>query len=128
MISLSRQEVFDKVYEHITKQGGPSFVIETDEDGWDDLSCVYRGTNGRMCAAGPFLKDSDVEEGAAFFALESVEDNFTEDTIVYIADMQRIHDDCLRIGWDNSDEAFMVRWKRKMKDYADKYNLKHNID
>lgn len=47
---LSAQEVFNISAKHLLKQGKKS---ESARDG----NCKYRGPEGRMCAAGPFLKD-----------------------------------------------------------------------
>ena len=52
---LSEQEVFDISAKHLLKQNKKS--LSEDEE-----TCMYRGEGGRMCAAGPFIKDSGAEK------------------------------------------------------------------
>lgn len=47
--AMSLQEIFDKGASHLIMQGEKSFEYLG--------GCAYRGANGLMCAAGPFIKD-----------------------------------------------------------------------
>lgn len=47
-MSLSLQEIFDKVISHLRKQG-----VQSGSSG----DCLYRGPNGTMCAVGCLIKD-----------------------------------------------------------------------
>ena len=51
---LTAQQVFDISAKHLLTQ------MEKSEG--TDKVCRYRGTEGRMCAAGPFLKDESVHD------------------------------------------------------------------
>ena len=51
---MTKQEVFNKVWDHIIAQGTPSL----DDRGY----CLYRGPNGLKCAAGIFLTDEQAIE------------------------------------------------------------------
>lgn len=48
-MSMTMQEIFDRVATHLIKQKGPA----TNEDG----ECLYRGEGGTMCAAGCLIAD-----------------------------------------------------------------------
>ena len=45
------QETYDTVVEHLLKQGGPSMLKGS------NVTCAYRGDNGRKCAAGILIPD-----------------------------------------------------------------------
>jgi hypothetical protein len=47
------QMIFNTVYTHLIKQGGPSTIRG---------ACMYRGQNGRMCAVGFMIPDDVYEE------------------------------------------------------------------
>ena len=60
METMTRQQVFDKVYRHLLKQGEKAM----DEQGEE---CVYRADNGCMCAIGCLILDEHYDpsfEGA----------------------------------------------------------------
>ena len=52
---MTLQEIFDKAVGGVIAQGGPSAVM-TDYFG---IKCLYRGPNGRRCAAGHVLTDEE---------------------------------------------------------------------
>lgn len=60
---MTAQQVFDKAVTHLRQQGRPSVAAEN--------SCVYRGPDGLMCAAGPFLRDEKCAgvEGSGWHSL-----------------------------------------------------------
>ena len=49
---MTNAELVKYVYDALVKQGGPSLNKE-------DLSCAYRGANGRKCAAGWLINDGE---------------------------------------------------------------------
>ena len=51
---MTPQEIFDKAVSTILAQGGPSF---------DGERCLYRGSNGSVCAIGALIPDSLAEIG-----------------------------------------------------------------
>jgi hypothetical protein len=60
-MSMNKQEVFDKVVNHMLTQNAKA---------QDDLgTCMYRGNEGRMCAVGCLITDEayspDIEKNAA---------------------------------------------------------------
>lgn len=50
---MNAQEIFDKVVNHLRKQGHRSLS----EDG----RCLYRGSNGDKCAIGCIISDEDYQ-------------------------------------------------------------------
>jgi hypothetical protein len=49
---LSNQEVFDRVWDHFITKKNPQSI-----DNPEDHSCLYRGPNGKKCAAGILIPD-----------------------------------------------------------------------
>jgi hypothetical protein len=67
---MNEQEAFDRSVGGVLKQGGPSAVYKI--DGGTRAVCLYRGPNGRRCAAGHLIDDADYREefeGSAYFQL-----------------------------------------------------------
>lgn len=62
-MSMSKQEIFDKVSAHLLKQNTKSrlpaeyFSATTAASMSVASACAYRGVNGTMCAAGCLIKD-----------------------------------------------------------------------
>lgn len=106
----TEQQVFDKIVEHLRKQGAKSLM------GSDDtaLKCAYRGNDNRMCAAGCLIPDDEYSP-----EIESwVWANLAKNGIVpnnhahLIWDLQNVHD-----LWPTED------WERKFHTIAQKYGL-----
>lgn len=105
---LTPQQVFDISKNHLLSQSERS----TDARG----NCVYRGEDGKMCAAGPFLKD---EEAAKF------EDNswlslmekevIPPDHADLVFALQGIH-----------DGTFPDEWESELRILAYKYDLTYH--
>ena len=55
MLGLSRQEMFDKVCQHLRTQKKRSFKSDFNES--SQGTCVYRGPNGTKCAVGALIPD-----------------------------------------------------------------------
>ena len=81
---LTPQQVFDISKNHLLQQNEKS--LHTDPT---HPECAYRGKNGKMCAAGPFLKDSEVIhcEGVAWAGL-----NVPDIHCDLVDDLQKVHD------------------------------------
>lgn len=54
MKTLTNQEIFDKILNHLRKQGKASIS--------DGGKCMYRGDNGNSCAVGCLISDEDYLE------------------------------------------------------------------
>ena len=98
---MTNQEIFDKVCEHLMKQGCKS--IENDTG-----LCRYRGPNGLKCAAGIFIPDElynrNRMEGFSFDNISSLGEvhrfhAFTDAQLSFIAKLQGIHDAWLVTHW-----------------------------
>ncbi len=53
---LTKQEIFDRVADHLAKQGAPA-VGEIITDAGGEPACQYRAPNGRRCAIGALIPD-----------------------------------------------------------------------
>lgn len=93
----TKQEIFDRVWDHFVVQGNPRSVSDDGED------CRYRGRNGTRCAVGIFIDDADYDErmdalGGAFDSLFDLLDHapelraFLHTHRVTLTELQRIHD------------------------------------
>lgn len=118
----TRQEAFDKVVEHLLKQGKRSAVVT--ESSMIE-SCMYRGPNGLKCAIGALIFDeyySKILEGkaidtcatAAIVASGYPGDNLS---LSLYASLQLVHDYCDPDGWPSA-----------LRSTANKYKLEWNHD
>lgn len=107
----TKQEVFDKVVNHLRTQGCKS----ADSNG----RCLYRGPNGTKCAVGCLIEDSDytesLEDRTVSFLVENthVLDNYKEQQNL-LARMQTIHDNYKIQDWEN-------RFQNAASDYNVEY-------
>jgi hypothetical protein len=68
---MNKQEIFDKVATHLITQGVQAKIIT--DHGTGHTSCVYRGPNGTMCAAGCLIPDDEYKpefEGLPWLKLQ----------------------------------------------------------
>lgn len=113
-----RQALFDISLNHIRAQGGPSMK---------DNSCMYRGENGRSCAAAPFITDfQDGMEGTSFLVLAASEFRPYLDPLAVkhrylVGYLQDAHDEPAAVP---EDGAFMAVYEKEMADLA-KYEQLH---
>lgn len=111
---MEKQEIFDKVYDALLKQG----VASIDSNG----SCMYRGPNGTKCAIGHLIPDELFEHDFnyadicdlpknvfEYFEVESDED------FIFLRNLQIAHDIHLALTIESFTE--------KMREIASKYNL-----
>ena len=110
---MTEQEIFDKVAKHLLDQGEPSVIGD---------SCVYRGTNGRMCAAGVLIPDEvySVEmEGKCFHSVaQKLPDSlsYLKENSFFVGELQELHDDTMACTWE-----------RKLRAIASKRELNWNL-
>lgn len=109
------QEIFDITLNHLREQGCASFV--TTMRGTEEFtSCMYRGPEGRKCAAGIHISDTKYTagmEGKSFFTVnnEMLKSEFEIEDMRLISALQEAHDDSLA-GGD------IKTWERAMKGIA----------
>lgn len=113
---MTKQEVFNKVWNHIIAQGTPSL----DDRGY----CSYRGPNGLKCAAGIFLTDEqaiELDQGDAGWG-EACYVIFPELEVLpveLINELQGVHDTASGLN----DEDFIKSFKRNATCVAVLHNL-----
>lgn len=90
---MNRQEVFDKVLNHLLKQGRKS----VDSDG----RCLYRAPNGDKCAIGCLIPDElytpELEGNGANMpiiedVLHKIYPDVTDEDVLFLLDLQDLHD------------------------------------
>lgn len=129
-MNFTRQQLFDKAYTAIVKQGVPSYRAATETKGG---GCVYRGPNGTSCAIGHLLSDelrATVAEAPIDGLLEldsNVFDffgvtpqSFREDA-EFLSRLQHAHDVAI-LGQQDLD-GFADRFKRNMAALAQEHGL-----
>ena len=60
-LNTFRKDIFDKVLTHLCKQKVGSFM-KIKNEAFDDIKCMYRGPEGRMCAVGCLIPDDYYRE------------------------------------------------------------------
>ena len=103
------QEIFDIVSTHLLKQNARSINHEG--------TCMYRGDNGLKCAAGVLIPDDQYKKDFEFssWATLSREQLVSSSFCEEIWDLQKIHDNSL-----------ISDWPLRLKQFAEKHNLKFN--
>lgn len=97
---MNRQEIFDRSCAGIVAQGGPS----VSKNG----KCLYRGPNGRKCAAGHLIPDetySKKMEGNSSFGVEIPG---IEEYTTFVRELQIRHDRAAETT--SSDAEFLKIW------------------
>jgi hypothetical protein len=95
---MTKQEQFNKVYSHFILKDNPfSIAKKTQGEDKGRFACVYRGGDGRRCAAGIFVPKKDyhrIKEGISVWA--DANDTYFKskgfDTD-FLASLQVAHDD-----------------------------------
>lgn len=113
---MNQQEIFDKVFTHIMKQGKPALNSKGE--------CVYRGKNGLTCAAGCLIDDEQYSpqmEGTTFVGASTIMQGITPEWMkeeqMFICQLQNAHDtaaDC---------DDFLGRFRTYTKILAEEYEL-----
>ena len=106
----SPQAVFDKVVAHLRQQGEQSLG--------PDGACMYRGTEGRMCAVGCLIPDSEYSEGMEGRPVDALKlfRDWSGDVISLLGRLQNAHDRCLGV----LPEA---RWEDRFRSIAADFGL-----
>lgn len=122
-IKKERQELFNRAYLHIIKQGKPSFAVALD----GRKSCQYKSPDGCGCAAEPFITSyTPSMEGESFTQLAEKFQNCI-DTAAYrnwqfVRCIQMAHDDPVNLG-HISPADFISEFKQRMQKIANDYSL-----
>ena len=126
---MTLQEIFDKVTTHLLTQGKKSKVE-------DSKVCLYRGSNGTMCAVGCLIKDEFYHEGLEenlstakiiHEALQKSGIEVTEKVNIFLRDLQKLHDGSPSITSKNEYRTFLpTQWTEGLQYIATNYGLKFN--
>ena len=120
-----RSEIFNYIVEHLRKQGKRSIFISYS----GDQTCVYRGENGTMCAAGCLITDDEYSpsfESKSIYTL--VQQNLLtpdlkkriEPNERMISDLQSLHDH--HLTYKNGE--FTVATKNFIDKLREKWRIK----
>lgn len=112
---MTAQEIFDKMYLHVVRQGRPSI----DSSG----KCRYRGPDGLMCAAGILLTDKQAtqREGTTWGSSGYGPWPHIEHVLL-IALLQRAHDDAA-YHFMYDDTTFLDGFKGRAAVVAEQHDL-----
>ncbi len=131
MLKLSKQELFDKAYVGVIKQGKPAYKI----DEWDHVSCVYRKEDGLMCAVGHAMKGILKEDHSAWDSdmnasrLSDCGDPelhafLTGDTGHFADEIQGVHDTLAEAYNEDMDgDKFVAAYKDRLESIANYHSL-----
>lgn len=108
---MNRQEVFDKVSDHLLTQGKRST---------NNGSCKYRSDEGYMCAVGCLIKDefydpkmegSVADDEGVLYVLRNSGINVSSNTDrKFLLDLQIIHDNRDPFTWERELNKFAKDW------------------
>lgn len=90
-MTTANQKAFNKAYRGLKKQG---FEQSLNEDG---ETCMYRGIDGRRCAAGWIIPDSKYHKGMEFHVVAALDTSlFGGADEGFVEELQSAHDisDC----------------------------------
>ena len=119
----ANQEVFDRAWNHILKQGKKSITVN--EDG--QVNCVYKSENGLSCAFAPCIKEYNpiLENKSAFVLFDNGYSECLDPVILnadpdFCSSVQYCHDGAP----NDSDKVFINDFKRRMIKLAKEKDLK----
>ncbi len=127
---MTRQEMFDKAYLGVIKQGGPAVQSSRGTVG---LSCSYLSRDtGRKCAVGQLLTDLELIEVGGFVGgvgnLEADWPSLTilpkpewlnYDNLSFLEEMQQVHDN----QYHTDGDGYLGYFKGSMQDFAVRWEL-----
>lgn len=98
---MTPQEAFDKIVAHLRAQGAQSMACYGARTG--GARCAYRGDDGRMCAAGVLIPDSEYNTDMEGECVREIPffDTFPDSTVTVIAKLQATHDMWAPSGWES---------------------------
>ena len=108
---MTPQEIFDQVVAHLRQQG----VAAYDQD---KASCMYRMPDGKKCAVGCLLLDSeydplmevDFNVEAIFHSYPSIKERLGYKNLSLLGDLQKVHDQYSPNSWEQE-------WQKITTDY-----------
>lgn len=120
---MNKQEIFDKVANHLLKQNERSEKLIAELNGFEGTACMYRGPNGLKCAAGCLIPDELYNPS---FELNTVCSNkmikvfeslgISDSELIFLNDLQLIHD-CEQCK----------DWKSALTKRANQHNLNKDV-
>jgi hypothetical protein len=125
---MTRQEMFNKAYLGVIKQGGPAVQSNHNTDG---LMCSYLAPSGRMCAVGHIMTEEELKVMGAFRGgVQSLADEWADclaypewllgnENLEFLNHLQDTHDNLME--YDGTD--FVESYKSDMAKFAAFYNL-----
>lgn len=115
LAEATEQEVFTQVKNHLISQGGKSIVKDYPHQ--NSLTCMYRGSEGRKCAAGALIADDEYKPEMERKSWEAMirDFNYSRNCVFLIAELQAIH--------DNIEPCL---WEVELKKLAESLKLKYN--
>ena len=126
-MELTRLQLLDKEVQDVLTEGGPS----ARNDPYDNVAdaCLYRGPNGRKCAAGWLIDDAHYDESLEGMTADRsdvvdalVASGVARQDIGFVRDLQRVHDGSA-LQEAHSDEKFIEEFKDRAKSFAVDHGL-----
>ncbi len=105
--TMTAQEVFDKVVEHLLTQNARSCAA--------DQTCAYRGERGLMCAAGCLIPDDQYDESME--GIDWLKLDLSDAHRDLIDNLQSVH--------DGIEVAY---WKEHLRDVARDHKLEFKFN
>lgn len=118
---LDRQETFDRVLDHLRKQGEPA----VNNMGF----CRYRTEDGRKCAIGALIPDELYQAGIenhtaeAPIVIDKIPGAAVWEDGAYLKALQKIHDEAERDGGSEEFLSFVEEYARR---FADEHELEYD--
>lgn len=118
---MEAQALFDQIVNGLRAQGGKAEVFAIDPSGETVVSCRYRTSDGRKCAAGQALLDEEYDplmEGNSIGSVlddESFAPTIRQRLLPHtglLFTLQRVH-----------DQAIVMDWEKEFQSAADTYQL-----
>ncbi len=110
---MTEQDIFDFVCVKLVEQGGPSRGLNSRGQN----RCLYRGLNGRKCAAGHFIPDERYVPEIENRNIRTLSSRLLEEVqphVKFLAKLQRLHDWSL----GGTDEEWFAAWTPTMLELA----------
>lgn len=129
-MSLTNQQIFNRVINHLRKQGKPSmgwqFATPIGVSNLDPMICLYRNPNGLKCAIGCLIEDREYSPLFESNTIDSLFDyrpkfkNFSRRNYCLLDKLQGFHD-MQMTNICNTDEDLIASLKILAKHFRLKY-------
>lgn len=125
---MTRQEMFNKAYLGVIKQGDPAVQSHPNTDG---LMCSYLAPDGRKCAVGHLMTEEELKVMGAFKGgVQDLADDWADclprpewlmgdKNLDFLSHLQDTHDNLM--GYDGAE--FVENYKYDMAKFASFYDL-----